>query len=84
MNFEAEVYIIPRKEILDLQGKAVKKALFRLGYADLQEVAIGKVIKIKLKAENEELAKESVKSMCEDLLVNELIEEYNIKIEALC
>ena len=84
MNFEAEVYIIPRKEILDLQGKAVEKALSRLGYADLQEVAIGKVIKIKLKAKNEELAKESVKSMCDDLLVNELIEEYSIKIEALC
>ena len=83
MIFEAAIHITPREGVLDIQGKAVKKTLIRMNYSNLQEVTVGKIIKLKLEAENIESAKKSTESICKDLLVNELTETYSVSMENL-
>ena len=83
MIFKAEVVITPREGVLDTQGKAVEKTLTHLGYTGLNEVRVGRIVRINMESTSAEEAKKSVESMCQDLLANELIETYAVSIEAL-
>ncbi len=82
MIFKAEVVITPREGVLDTQGKAVEKTLTHLGYTGLNEVRVGRIVRINMESTSAEEAKKSVESMCQDLLANELIETYAVSIEA--
>lgn len=82
MLFQAEVVIVPREGVLDTQGKAVEKTLTRLGYDGLDEVRVGRIVRIKMEATDDDSARLSVERMCQDLLANDLIETYKITIEA--
>lgn len=82
MIFQAEVVIVPREGVLDTQGKAVEKTLSRLGYEGLEEVRVGRIVRIRMEAADAAAAEKSVESMCRDLLANELIETYRIEMEA--
>ncbi|EIP3616667.1 phosphoribosylformylglycinamidine synthase subunit PurS [Campylobacter jejuni] len=78
---EIIVNISLKKGVLDPQGKAVEKALHSLNFNSIKEVKIAKQIKISLDEKDEKLAKEQVKKMCEELLVNSVIEDYELVIE---
>ena len=80
MTYTAEVLVYLKEGVLDTQGKAVKQSLQRLGFQDLEDVRVGKYIQLRINAENEEAAKARAKEMCVELLVNELIEEFDIKV----
>ena len=80
MIFQAEVLITPREGVLDTQGKAVEKTLTHLGYKGVDEVKVGKIVKMKLEADTEQEAVKSLESMCSDLLCNDLIETFNISV----
>ncbi|HEG0889190.1 TPA: phosphoribosylformylglycinamidine synthase subunit PurS, partial [Campylobacter jejuni] len=75
------VNISLKNGVLDPQGKAVEKALHSLNFNSVKEVKIAKQIKISLDEKDEKLAKEQVKKMCEELLVNSIIEDYELVIE---
>ncbi|EIE2823451.1 phosphoribosylformylglycinamidine synthase subunit PurS, partial [Campylobacter jejuni] len=78
---EVIVNISLKNGVLDPQGKAVEKALHSLNFNSVKEVKIAKQIKISLDEKDEKLAKEQVKKMCEELLVNSVIEDYELIIE---
>ncbi|MFK0485314.1 phosphoribosylformylglycinamidine synthase subunit PurS [Campylobacter jejuni] len=78
---EVIVNISLKNGVLDPQGKAVEKALHSLNFNSDKEVKIAKQIKISLDEKDEKLAKEQVKKMCEELLVNSVIEDYELIIE---
>ncbi|EAJ7188398.1 phosphoribosylformylglycinamidine synthase subunit PurS [Campylobacter jejuni] len=78
---EVIVNISLKNGVLDPQGKAVEKALHSLNFNSVKEVKIAKQIKISLNEKDEKLAKEQVKKMCEELLVNSVIEDYELIIE---
>ncbi|HDZ4961380.1 TPA: phosphoribosylformylglycinamidine synthase subunit PurS [Campylobacter jejuni] len=78
---EVIVNISLKNGVLDPQGKAVEKALHSLNFNSVKEVKIAKQIKISLDEKDEKLAKEQVKKMCEELLVNSVIEDYELAIE---
>ncbi|EAH6930519.1 phosphoribosylformylglycinamidine synthase, purS protein [Campylobacter jejuni] len=78
---EVIVNISLKNGVLDPQGKAVEKALHSLNFNSAKEVKIVKQIKISLDEKDEKLAKEQVKKMCEELLVNSVIEDYELIIE---
>ncbi|WP_303148588.1 phosphoribosylformylglycinamidine synthase subunit PurS [uncultured Cloacibacillus sp.] len=80
MIFHAEAIITPREGVLDTQGKAVEKTLTHLGYKGLEEVRVGRIVTMRLEAENSGAAAEAVKNMCQDLLANDLIETYKISV----
>lgn len=75
---EVVVNISLKNGVLDPQGKAVEKALHSLNFNSVKEVKIAKQIKISLDEKDEKFAKEQVKKMCEELLVNSVIEDYEL------
>lgn len=66
--------------ILDVQGAAVKRALAGLGFADLTDLRIGKVIEVELDAATAAEARQRVGEMCRQLLANPILEEYTIEM----
>ena len=80
MKFVAEIDIMPLKEILDPQGKAVKLGLGNLGISSINDVRIGKHIKLEIEAEDENAAKQKVDFACKKLLANIIMEEYTYEL----
>ncbi|MGB3182417.1 MAG: phosphoribosylformylglycinamidine synthase subunit PurS [Cyclobacteriaceae bacterium] len=80
MKFTAEIDIMPLKEILDPQGKAVKLGLHNLGINEVSDVRIGKHITLNLEATDKEAAKEQVETACKKLLSNMIMEQYTYTI----
>ena len=52
---KARVTVYPRREILDPQGKAIRDALSRVGFPDVEDVRAGKSFEIKLTTDDPEL-----------------------------
>jgi len=69
--------------ILDVQGSAVQRALAGLGFGDVRELRVGKLIEIDLEAASAAVAQQRVDEMCRKLLANTILEDYTIEaIEA--
>jgi phosphoribosylformylglycinamidine synthase PurS subunit len=68
----ARVLIRPKEGILDPQGIAVERALPALGFSGVQNVHIGRLIELDVEDESQ------LDAMCEKLLANPLIEDYEI------
>lgn len=83
MKFLAEIDVMPHKEILDPQGKAVTGSMKNMGLGEISNVRIGKHITLEVDAENEASANEKVKEACEKLLANLIMETYRFKLTAL-
>jgi phosphoribosylformylglycinamidine synthase len=66
--------------VLDSQGKAVHHALNSLHFNGVSDVRVGKQIVLKLDETDESKAREEVTKMCEDLLANTVIEDYEIEL----
>ena len=66
--------------ILDVQGAAVKRALVGLGFSELDELRIGKVVDLEVDADTDELARARVEEMCQQLLANPILEDYTIEV----
>ncbi len=81
MKFRAEIKVMPLKEILDPQGKAVKLGLGNLGISQVADVRIGKHIVLELDANDKPEAEQKVKTACDKLLANLIMEEYSYSIE---
>ena len=83
MKFQAEIDVMPKKEILDPQGKAVTGSMKNLGLAEIQNVRIGKHISLEIEAESEEAAQSKVEQACKSLLANLIMESYSVKVFAV-
>ncbi len=77
-KFRVSVHIVPRKGLLDPQGKAVADALHTLGFAAVGDVHVGRHIVIETKASDAKHAEASVREMCSRLLANPVTEDYEI------
>jgi phosphoribosylformylglycinamidine synthase subunit PurS len=82
MKFTAEITVMPQKEILDPQGKAVKLGLHNLGIDNIADVRIGKHITMQLDADNEAAAHTQVETACNKLLANMIMEDYAFTLTA--
>jgi phosphoribosylformylglycinamidine synthase PurS subunit len=65
--------------ILDVQGAAVKRALGGLGFSDVADLRVGKVIEVDVQAANAADARARVDEMCRKLLANPILEDYAIE-----
>jgi phosphoribosylformylglycinamidine synthase PurS subunit len=66
--------------VLDSQGKAVHHALDSLHFEGVSDVRVGKQIILNLETTDEVKARKDVTQMCEDLLANTVIEDYEIEL----
>lgn len=77
---KVNVYVTLKESISDPQGTAVKNALNKKGYEEVEEVRIGKYIELEIKGNNKEEIDNQVNEMCEKLLANTVIEKYEYNI----
>ena len=77
---KAIVNISLKAGVLDSQGKAVHHALDSLKFEGVNDVRVGKQIVLQLSETDEAAAKAEVTKMCESLLANTVIEDYEIEI----
>ncbi len=75
------VDVMPKREILDPQGKAVLGALPRLGFEGVQDVRQGKRFEIEVDGEHSDDLLAKVRSMAEVLLSNPVIEDFEVHVE---
>jgi phosphoribosylformylglycinamidine synthase PurS subunit len=80
MKFKASIDIMPMKEILDPQGKAVLLGLQNLNIHNMNDCRIGRHIELTLEAASEAEAKASVENACKQLLANLIMEEYSFTL----
>jgi phosphoribosylformylglycinamidine synthase len=80
-KFLAEIDVMPKKEILDPQGKAVTGSMKNLGLAEIQNVRIGKHITLEIEAANAEIANAKVDEACKNLLANLIMESYTFEVK---
>ncbi|GDX38377.1 phosphoribosylformylglycinamidine synthase subunit PurS [Methylocystaceae bacterium] len=77
---KARVIVTLKNGVLDPQGKAIEGALTSLGVSGITSVRQGKVFDIEISAEDSSQAKQNLKTACEKLLANTVIENYSIEI----
>ncbi len=66
--------------ILDVQGAAVKRALGGLGFADVGDLRVGKLIEVDVDAASPQAARTRVQAMCQRLLANPVLEDYTVEV----
>lgn len=76
--FRVSVHIVPRKGLLDPQGKAVADALHTLGFQAVGDVHVGRHLVIDTTATDAAAAESSVREMCARLLANPVTEDFEI------
>ena len=81
-EYQVEVRVTPREGLLDPQGKAIAGALHSLGFDGVERARVGRLIRIGVKAVDEQAARESVEAMCRKLLANPVTEDYDISVRA--
>ncbi len=74
------VNISLKEGVLDPEGQAIKTSLSNLGFENLNDVRTGKQIILDFEKLEENEAVLKAKKMCDDLLVNTVIEKYKINI----
>jgi phosphoribosylformylglycinamidine synthase subunit PurS len=77
---KARVTVYPRREVLDPQGKAIRNALTRIGFAGVEDVRAGKSFEIELATDDREAARRELARMCEKLLANTVVEDYAVEL----
>jgi phosphoribosylformylglycinamidine synthase len=77
---KARVHVMLKQGVLDPQGKAIAHALGSLGFSGVNEVRQGKVIDLDLAETDAARARETVETMCRQLLANTVIESYQIEL----
>jgi phosphoribosylformylglycinamidine synthase PurS subunit len=76
---KARVVVTLKRSVLDPQGQAVTRALASLGFGEVKDVRLGKIIELELDETDAKRARERLQAMCEKLLANTVIEEYRIE-----
>ena len=77
---KARVHVTLKNGVLDPQGKAIQHTLESLGFGGVEDVRQGKFLELELAETDPTAAEAAVKDMCEKLLANTVIENYDIKL----
>lgn len=80
MKYNVQITVMPLKDLLDPQGKAVLGGLQNLGIHSVEDVRVGKHITLVVEAESPEAAKSIADTASKQLLANQVMESYEIAI----
>ena len=72
------VVVTLKRDVLDPQGKTIKKALESMSFKNVNDVRQGKYFEIDIDEKNQKKAEEKTEEMCKKLLANLVIENYKI------
>jgi phosphoribosylformylglycinamidine synthase PurS subunit len=77
---KAHVWVMPKRTVLDPQGKTIQNALSSLGFSQVKEVRQGKFFVLDLNGWSREDAQKHVQRISSDVLANPVIEEFRFEI----
>jgi len=80
MNFTVQIKVMPLKDLLDPQGKAVMGGLKNLGLNGINDVRIGKNIDLQIEAATAEEAKQTGEDAAKKLLANPVMENFEVTV----
>lgn len=80
MQYTVEVKIMPLKELLDPQGKAVMGGLSNLGLQEIKDVRVGKNITLQIEADSPEKATSAAETATRKLLANQVMEQFEVRV----
>ena len=80
MTYNVQIKVMPLKDLLDPQGKAVMGGLKNLGIGSVEDVRIGKHITLQIDADSEDAAKALADEASKKLLANPVMEFYEIEM----
>ena len=80
MTFTVQIKVMPLKELLDPQGKAVMGGLQNLGLSGVEDVRVGKNITLQLNAASAEQAKQLAEEASKKLLANPVMEYFEVSV----
>ncbi len=80
MTYTVQIQVMPLKELLDPQGKAVMGGLENLGLSGVEDVRIGKNITLQVNADSADKAKAIAEEASKKLLSNPVMEYYEVFI----
>jgi phosphoribosylformylglycinamidine synthase PurS subunit len=75
---KARVFVRLKPGVLDVQGKAVERGLHDNQYTDINNIRVGKLIELDVEANSEAQARQRVEEICQKVLANTIIENYEI------
>ena len=81
MSFTVEIKVMPLKELLDPQGKAVLGGLSNLGLSGVEDVRVGKSIRMQINASSAKNAEAIAREAAEKLLANPVMEYFEVHCE---
>ena len=82
MTYTVQVKVMPLKELLDPQGKAVLGGLKNLALSAITDVRIGKNIQLQVEADSEESARAFAEEAARKLLANEVMEYFEVEVKS--
>jgi len=80
MTHHVQIKVMPLKDLLDPQGKAVMGGLDNLGIKEVQDIRIGKHITMEIEADSTEAAKQIAETTATKLLANPVMEYFEIEV----
>lgn len=80
LDMKAHVWVMPKRTVLDPQGKTIHHALAGLGFAQVKEVRQGKFFVLDLDGLTREEAQKQIEKITKEVLTNPVIEEYRFEI----
>ena len=80
-TFSAKVNVTLKKSVLDPQGQTILHSLHSLGFKGIETLRAGKHFEVTLNSGDKKKAESDIKTMCEKLLINPIIEDYTFQLE---
>jgi phosphoribosylformylglycinamidine synthase subunit PurS len=78
MLVEARIKL--KNEVLDPQGEAIRRVLLGLGYGEVQQVRVGKLMLLEVAGDSPEAVRGRVEEACRELLANPVIEDFEVRL----
>jgi len=78
---KAKIIVMPKKTVLDPQGKTVKHALESMSFSGIKDVRVGKFMEIEIEGSTKDEVRSKIDEACHKLLSNPVIEEYSFEIQ---
>ena len=79
-TFRLRALVRLKPGILDVQGAAVQRALEGMGFGDVTDLRVGKVVEVDVEARSETDARARVEQMCRKLLANPILEDFTVEV----
>ncbi|MBZ5587068.1 MAG: phosphoribosylformylglycinamidine synthase subunit PurS [Acidobacteriia bacterium] len=75
-----EVRVKLKEQVLDPQGEAIRRVLAGLGYAEIEQVRVGKLMLLEVAGKDATAVRSRVEEACREVLANPVIEEFEVRL----